>query len=87
MKISKAYVNGEVVRARYELPKSARVTSWGTFYPGANMDGYGTRITTGYLVQLEGESRWRRVYATCYSNVSTMWIIVNKKHLIADSFH
>ena len=34
--------------------------------------GYGARIPTEYMVKYNG--RWRRVYAICYSNVSTLFI-------------
>lgn len=34
--------------------------------------GYGARIPTVYMVQFHG--KWRRVYAICYSNVSTLFI-------------
>lgn len=34
--------------------------------------GYGARIPTVYMVQLHG--KWRRVYAICYSNTSTLFI-------------
>lgn len=34
--------------------------------------GYGARIPTVYMVQFHG--KWRRVYAICYSNASTLFI-------------
>ena len=76
-----AYIDGKQVKVRYELPKSARVTPWGTFLPGANASGYGAKIVTGYFIQIDGEARWRRVYATCYSNSPTTWVVFNKKKL------
>jgi len=37
--------------------------------------GYGAKIPTPYMVSLGG--RYRRVYSTVYSNVGTLWIMVN----------
>ena len=34
--------------------------------------GYGKRLTTRYMINLEG--RWRRVYSVCYSNCATHYI-------------
>lgn len=34
--------------------------------------GYGARIPTRYMVQVNG--KWRRVYAICYSNSGTLYI-------------
>ncbi len=46
--------------------------------------GYGNKLTTPYKVLYKG--RLRRVYASCFSNVSTMYILVKKiKYIIRDS--
>lgn len=37
--------------------------------------GYGAKIPTRYKVRFNG--RLYRVYATCYGNVSTSWIVAN----------
>lgn len=37
--------------------------------------GYGTKIPTCYTVKYQG--RERRIYADCYSNVASTYIIVN----------
>jgi len=44
---------------------------------GRDVDGYGRKICTDHMVKLEGDSRWRRVYCTCFSNSGTHWIVVN----------
>jgi len=41
--------------------------------PGQSEDGYGSKITTDTMVRLD--NRLYRVYATCYSNVASHWII------------
>lgn len=44
---------------------------------GANQFGYGYKISTCYKVKVG--KFWRRVYATCFSNVASHWIIINKQ--------
>ena len=41
--------------------------------------GYGNKLTTPYKVHYEG--RLRRVYATCHSNVSSLYIVVRGEKL------
>jgi len=60
---------------RRSMPKGARRTMWGTFYPGQGADGYGRKISTDIVLRFEGETRPRRVYATCFSNAATHWIV------------
>ena len=49
-----------------------------TVYPrNRNVNGYGSKIPTSYRVKLAG--RWRRVYAICYSNAATLYVVVNGK--------
>lgn len=47
--------------------------------PGQNEDGYGSKISTDYLVQLN--KRQYRVYAVCFSNVASHYIIKGGKKL------
>jgi len=57
------------------MPKGARVTQWGTFFPGQGEDGYGRKITTDIILIFNGESKRKyRVYATCFSNCASHWI-------------
>lgn len=37
-----------------------------------SVSGYGKRIPTSYMVQVDG--KWRRVYCCIYSNVGTLYI-------------
>ena len=37
--------------------------------------GYGDKIPTRFMAHIQG--RWRRVYARCYSNVVTCYIVLN----------
>lgn len=37
-------------------------------------DGYGSKLPTSLLVQLDGK-RWHRVYAICWSNGATCYVL------------
>jgi len=39
-----------------------------------SVTGYGARIPTQYKVQIEGNTRWLRVYCICYSNAGSLFI-------------
>lgn len=44
--------------------------------------GYGSKIPTRFYVKIfsdKGDRRMRRVYAICYSNVASYFIVVNRK--------
>lgn len=62
-----------------ESPTPAHLvrTQWGMFANsralGINAQGYGQKITTIYKVPFNG--RLYRVYATCFSNVASHWIL------------
>jgi hypothetical protein len=43
---------------------------------GQGIDGYGRKIAMPYLVRLDGKGPWRRVYCTCFSNVGSVWLLV-----------
>lgn len=42
--------------------------------PGQSQEGYGSKISTDYVLQFYGEARKYRVYCTCYSNSGSLWI-------------
>ena len=46
---------------------------------GQSAMGYGRKIATGHIVLVKG--KWRRVYATCYSNAASHWIMVKGEKL------
>ena len=52
-----------------------------TKLPGQDDYGYGSKITTDRQVLIGG--RWYRVYATCYGNAASHWVMVqgSKHHL------
>jgi hypothetical protein len=66
--------NTMIYAERLHFPVKARETAWGRFLPGQSLTGYGSKITTDYKVEYEG--RLYRVYATCFSNAASHWILV-----------
>ena len=51
---------------------------------GQTQEGYGSKIATPYKVSFPlGGKRKYRVYATCYSNVASHWIMIEgrKQHI------
>ena len=69
---------------RESMPASAIHSTWGTRLPGQSQEGYGKKITTPHMVKTPGSNKWRRVYATCFSNTASHWIICNTKKLHLD---
>ena len=53
---------------------------------GQNAQSYGRKISTGYIIQIG--SRWHRVYATCYSNAASYWVMYRGEqwHLTESDF-
>jgi hypothetical protein len=49
--------------------------------------GYGSKLTTRHMVKVEGKRDiWRRVYAICYSNAASFFVIIDGKRVfIRDS--
>jgi hypothetical protein len=43
--------------------------------PGQGQDGYGEKITTDIMLKFSGDTRELRVYATCFSNAASHWIV------------
>lgn len=49
------------------------------------LSGYGGKIPTRHMVQIDGHKRWFRVYVMCYSNSGSAYIETKKEFLhIAD---
>lgn len=43
--------------------------------------GYGTKIPTDLIVQIEGDTRRRRVYCNVYSNCGSCYIVIKEDML------
>ena len=72
------------------LPEEVEVhekpNSFGWNARGANVMGYGQKITTRWMIRRYDEKRLRRVYATQWGNAGVFWFILNgKKEYL--SFH
>lgn len=63
----------------YELVE-APVARRNGLLPGQSQDSYGRKITTDHKVKLPNGKLYR-VYATCYSNAASHWVIVGGKKL------
>lgn len=51
-----------------------RPTSWQREGLQETASGYGRRLNSGYMIQYAG--KLRRVYITCYSNASSLFVLV-----------
>lgn len=63
--------------AKRVIPNSGGVTQ----APGQGQDGYGSKITTDICVIFDGQKKERRVYATCFSNAASHWLLVDGEKL------
>jgi hypothetical protein len=44
--------------------------------------GYGSKLTTEHMVKVEGgRDVWRRVYAICYSNAASFFVMLDYKRV------
>jgi hypothetical protein len=73
---------GELVRLPIAAPAIRRDLN-----PPRNrsVSGYGNRIPTAYSVRTI-DNRWRRVYAICYSNATTLYVRHGKEATIVDLY-
>lgn len=69
----------------YVTPTNAKHAPLECWQRNTNAMGYGDKIRTDYMVQLDGLPRWFRVYAICHSNVSSTYIMTKgEKMFISD---
>ena len=56
---------------------------------GMCADGYTKRsgAPSSYMIQIDGESRWRRVMVWCFSNAGTLFVRVNGQPLVIANKH
>jgi hypothetical protein len=43
--------------------------------------GYGSKLRTSYMIQLDGKPLWRRIYCICYSNSGSLYVLVSGQRL------
>ncbi len=41
--------------------------------------GYGSKISTDWKIRVGGKGQWLRVYATCYGNAASLWVVVKSQ--------
>ena len=58
------------------------------FEYGRNIDGYGKKIVTRYMIKPQGADRFYRVYATCWGNCASLWVTIKgqRYHLYDTAF-
>jgi len=54
-------------------------------YYGRNLDGYGRKIPLANMVVLTTSKRKYRVYAVCYSNTATLYILVKGRMVMCET--
>src|ERR1035438_6527241 len=43
--------------------------------------GYGSKLRTSYMIQLDARPRWYRIYCICYSNAGSIYAVVKGARL------
>lgn len=65
----------------YVNPTNAKRSPLEQWQRNTNAMGYGNKIRTDYMVQLDYAPRWYRVYAICHSNVASHYVMVKGNRL------
>ena len=68
---------GSFTLHRRPVPKTG--PSWFQRSPGQSEEGYGDKITTDIMLKLRKDNRLRRVYAICWSNAASHYILIRGK--------
>jgi hypothetical protein len=49
--------------------------------------GYGNKLATAWMLRREGEKVWRRVYAVCWSNAASHYVLIKgEPHWLSGDF-
>jgi hypothetical protein len=51
-----------------------------------SVSGYGNKLPTPYVLKFSGSKRWYRIYAICYSNIGSLYVIKNKEKLFVNEY-
>ena len=68
------------IGAEREILTAVKRVTTSTPHSGRTTSGYGSKLPTCYMIHVG--NRWRRVYAICWSNVSTCYIIKNGERIV-----
>lgn len=76
--MSVRYLEKPIHRKRVSIPKNRRLTA----------DGYTLRAgsPSDWLILLEGESRWRRVYCWQFSNAGTLFVRIGGEPIVVPDY-
>lgn len=76
--MSVRYLEKRIDRKRVDIPVNRRLTA----------DGYSLRSgsPSDWMIRLEGENRWRRVYCWQFSNCGTLFIRVNDQPIVVRDY-
>lgn len=55
---------------------SERVLPWQAQGLQQTASGYGRKLTSRRILRIVGETVWRRVYYTCYSNAASSYVLI-----------
>lgn len=66
------------------IPENCQVIDSGKCDPNPNPEGYGDRIPTRWIVKFPGENKEYKVWAICYSNAASHYIIRNGRKFVPD---
>jgi hypothetical protein len=52
---------------------------------GRDAQGYGSKIPTAFMLQLDGK-RWHRVYVVCFSNAGSAYVVSKGQSLYLGTY-
>ena len=74
------YLDGKFTAKQVLLP-------WQRMGLQQTRDGYGKKLTTTWMIRRHGETRWRRVYAVCFSNAASHYVLIKgEPYFLAGDF-
>ena len=75
------------MRVRYLQPEFMVATKLSQPKPwaGRNQYGYGRKIPTAWMVKLN-DGIWRRVYAMYFSNVQSLYVLIDREEFFLDGY-
>ena len=66
---------------KYVTPTNAKLDRLQPWQRNTNAHGYGNKIRCDYMIQINNAARWHRVYAVCFSNVASTYIMTKGEKL------
>lgn len=66
----------------YDLESKEEFLWWQKKGYSYTSTGYGRKIPTSKMCKLPGDTRWRRIYCCCFSNIGTCYVVKNGEWVI-----